>query len=487
MTMTLRRKERHTLNVTASHTVAIDTQVSFRLPSHVVVRASHRERDRRHPLPVPRRRPGDLPPPRPQPAQHQLERDGHRGDSSLPSPQHLNPALLTASSIRTMRHYNSIRFVVLAPRGKTCRTDHFFASLQQLYPSVQNVLSGKTDIVAISINDESLLFTCSVATSPSFAFHYTIYWAVASLSSVRRLVEDLRRLASRAGLVCIQYPTELASPFDNALSPLFYSRRVEVTNDSNMDYFLQLMDAMFYRVNECEGGYVGYTDAGMKEFAQINHGKRSIRVIDIEHKNGEKGIVGLERGFHADRTHQGTSQHHGVSERSDGATSLLVSQIHIFHTGLYYQTHIFHTGLYHQTHNSTDRKQTFICLAATCSEASPFFILSTTSITPPRSSRSSHSGTLLSRLRSSRLPCMRNARSPPCFFISPKHTSSMLNLLTSSSHAAAFRRHSTLSSDRISFITPSSIYLQRRLVAPAATHQQRKQRLLRHTREHFSA
>ena len=189
-----------------------------------------------------------------------------------------------------MRHYNSIRFVVLAPRGKTCRTDHFFASLQQLYPSVQNVLSGKTDIVAISINDESLLFTCSVATSPSFAFHYTIYWAVASLSSVRRLVEDLRRLASRAGLVCIQYPTELASPFDNALSPLFYSRRVEVTNDSNMDYFLQLMDAMFYRVNECEGGYVGYTDAGMKEFAQINHGKRSIRVIDIEHKNGWRGV-----------------------------------------------------------------------------------------------------------------------------------------------------------------------------------------------------
>ena len=476
MTMTLRRKERHTLNVTASHTVAIDTQVSFRLPFHVVVRASHRERDRRHPLPVPRRRPGDLPPPRPQPAQHQLERDGHRDDSSLPSPQHLNPALLTASSIRTMRHYNSIRFVVLAPRGKTCRTDHFFASLQQLYPSVQNVLSGKTDIVAISINDESLLFTCSVATSPSFAFHYTIYWAVASLSSVRRLVEDLRRLASRAGLVCIQYPTELASPFDNALSPLFYSRRVEVTNDSNMDYFLQLMDAMFYRVNECEGGYVGYTDAGMKEFAQINHGKRSIRVIDIEHKNGEKGIVGLERGFHADRTHQGTSQHHGVSERSDGATTLLVSQIHIFHTGLYYQTH-----------NSTDRKHTFICLAATCSEASPFFILSTTFITPRRSSRSSHSGTLLSRLRSSRLPCMRNARSPPCFFISPKHTSSMPNLLTSSSHAAAFRRHSTLSSDRISFITPSSIYLQRRLVAPAATHQQRKQRLLRHAREHFSA
>lgn len=192
-----------------------------------------------------------------------------------------------------MRHYNSIRFVVLMPRGKTCKTDHFFASLVQLYPSIQTLISGKTDIVSITINDESLLFTCSITHTPSFSFHYTIYWAVASLSSVRKLVEDIRRIASRANLVCIQYPTEMASPFDNALSPLFYSRRVEVTNDSNMDYFLQLMDAMFYRVNECEGGYVGYTDSGMREFAQINHGKRSIRVIDIDHKNGEKGIVWL--------------------------------------------------------------------------------------------------------------------------------------------------------------------------------------------------
>lgn len=106
-----------------------------------------------------------------------------------------------------MRHYNSIRFVVLAPRGKTCRTDHFFASLQQLYPSVQNVLSGKTDIVAISINDESLLFTCSVATSPSFAFHYTIYWAVASLSSVRSCSRgpQATSLPSRSGVHSISH------------------------------------------------------------------------------------------------------------------------------------------------------------------------------------------------------------------------------------------------------------------------------------------
>ena len=45
------------------------------------------------------------------------------------------------------------------------------------------------------------------------------------------------------------------------------------------------MDMLLYRVNECEGGYVGYTDTGMRDFAQVNHGERSIRVIENNHKN----------------------------------------------------------------------------------------------------------------------------------------------------------------------------------------------------------
>ena len=183
-----------------------------------------------------------------------------------------------------MRHYNSIRFVVLMPRGKTCKTDHFFASLVQLYPLIQTLISGKTDIVSITINDESLLFTCSITHTPSFSFHYTIYWAVASLSSVRKLVEDIRRIASRANLVCIQYPTEMASPFDNALSPLFYSRRVEVTNDSNMDYFLQLMDAMFYRVNECEA------EEPTPLLEQlVNRCRRNDTALEVSYWEGERG------------------------------------------------------------------------------------------------------------------------------------------------------------------------------------------------------
>ena len=39
------------------------------------------------------------------------------------------------------------------------------------------------------------------------------------------------------------------------------------------------------RCFECEGGYVGYTDTGMRDFAQVNHGERSIRVIENNHKN----------------------------------------------------------------------------------------------------------------------------------------------------------------------------------------------------------
>ena len=114
-------------------------------------------------------------------------------------------------------------------------------------------------------------------------------------------------------------------------------------------------------------------------------------------------------------------------------------------------------------------------------------MVSITSITPFCSSRSSQSGTLLSKLRSSRLPCMRNARSLPCFFISSKQTSSMAYRFTSISHTFAFRRQRTLINATISSFTLPIRYLQRRVVSSATIHQllQQRRRLLRHARKHL--
>ena len=156
---------------------------------------------------------------------------------------------------------------------------------------MKNALNNSQRVAAITMDDEMVFFSCQHCTSPSFVFRYKLHWAVASLASVHKIADDIKRLASRANLVCVQYPAELQQPFENAGSPLFYSRNVVVSYNNNMDYFCHLMNALFFCVEECEGGFVSYTDADMKEFVQINHGKRSVRVIDIAHKNGEKGIV----------------------------------------------------------------------------------------------------------------------------------------------------------------------------------------------------
>ena len=182
-----------------------------------------------------------------------------------------------------MRQYNSLHFTVLDPKNRPSKPDLFLANIVQLYPTLQVALNAK--LATFDINGESLFLACTSSHSSPFYFGYTIYWAVASLSSVRKLVDDLKRLAIRANLVCVQLPAELLRPFDNAISPLFYSREIVVSHDSNMDYFCHLMDMLLYRVNECEGGYVGYTDTGMRDFAQVNHGERSIRVIENNHKN----------------------------------------------------------------------------------------------------------------------------------------------------------------------------------------------------------
>ena len=156
---------------------------------------------------------------------------------------------------------------------------------------MQIALNNSQRVTAITVDNEMVLFSCRSNSTPTFVFRYKLHWAVASLASVHKITDDIKRLASRANLVCVQYPAELQQPFESAGSPLFYSRNVAVSHDSNMDYFCHLMNAMFYCVEECEGGFVSYTDADMKEFVQINHGKRSVRVIDTAHKNGEKGIV----------------------------------------------------------------------------------------------------------------------------------------------------------------------------------------------------
>lgn len=182
-----------------------------------------------------------------------------------------------------MRQYNSLHFAVLEPKNRPSKPDQFLVNILQLYPTLQIALNAK--LATIDINDELLFFACNANHSSFFYFRYIVYWAVASLSSVRKLVDDLKRLAIRANLVCVQLPAELLRPFENAVSPLFYSREIVVSHDSNMDYFCQLMDASFYRVSECEGGFIGYTDAGMKDFAQVNHGERSIRVIEGSHKS----------------------------------------------------------------------------------------------------------------------------------------------------------------------------------------------------------
>lgn len=182
-----------------------------------------------------------------------------------------------------MRQYNSLHFTIVEPKNRPSKPDLFLANILQLYPSLQTALDAK--LATIEINGESLFLACTFNKKPSFHFRYTIYWAVASLSSVRKLVDDLKRLAIRANLIWVQLPAELLRPFENAISPLFYSREVVISHDSNMDYFCHLMDMLLYRVSECEGGYIGYTDGGMKDFAQVNHGERSIRVIENNYTN----------------------------------------------------------------------------------------------------------------------------------------------------------------------------------------------------------
>ena len=84
-----------------------------------------------------------------------------------------------------MRQYNSLHFTVLDPKNRPSKPDLFLANIVQLYPTLQVALNAK--LATIDINGESLFLACTSSHSSPFHFGYTIYWAVASLSSVRKL------------------------------------------------------------------------------------------------------------------------------------------------------------------------------------------------------------------------------------------------------------------------------------------------------------
>ena len=219
-----------------------------------------------------------------------------------------------------MRQYNSLHFTVLDPKNRPSKPDLFLANIVQLYPTLQVALNAK--LATIDINGESLFLACTSSHSSPFYFGYTIYWAVASLSSVRKLVDDLKRLAIRANLVCVQLPAELLRPFDNAISPLFYSREIVVSHDSNMDYFCHLMDMLLYRVNECEGGYVkrecvyenGVKQRVIREFTDDG--------LMIEYD--DNGEIVYEGGFEGDMMNGFIREEKGSEYGSDGKSVLYV-------------------------------------------------------------------------------------------------------------------------------------------------------------------
>ena len=181
----------------------------------------------------------------------------------------------------------------MVPHYKQSRYELFFTSLHQTYPEIPLISEHSANellLVPITINFETVFITMPGCYERSTHFNYDFYLAVASLQTVQKIIEDFRRLATRANFLCIQVPAELFLPLNRAESPLFYSYEI-VLNLVNLDYFCLLMDGEFYRIADYSQSYIGYVDNSLKRFVQVSLVEQVIRLKEENEEDSLDDII----------------------------------------------------------------------------------------------------------------------------------------------------------------------------------------------------
>lgn len=206
---------------------------------------------------------------------------------------------LKAATITGLRQYNRLHFAIVSPHERPGDVGEFFALLQQRYPSLRP-LSLRRDgaaaplLTPLTIVDEPLVVVSETACVAPLCLHYDIYWAVASLSAIRRFIDDLKHVASHCGLLCIRYPDELKRSFRESTSPLFDACEVCVKG-VRMEHFRGLLEALLYDVIVVDDRFVGYTDTGLKDFVQFDVKEEVVRVCQGRSETMDTPIASLVR------------------------------------------------------------------------------------------------------------------------------------------------------------------------------------------------
>lgn len=194
---------------------------------------------------------------------------------------------LSVKAVQSSRHFHRAHFVLLNSHSKPALYDLFYSSLHQVFPEIPLIPVGEDGellLIPITIDYETVFITIRSKYTQGERINYDIYWAVASLSTVRKVMEEFRKRATRAYFLCLQYPDELIRPLNDAVSPLFYSYEIALS-DVNLEYFCVLIEKEFYRVFVYSESVIGYVDGSLKEFVQISLKEKVIRLMNHNTKS----------------------------------------------------------------------------------------------------------------------------------------------------------------------------------------------------------
>lgn len=200
---------------------------------------------------------------------------------------------LSVKTVQSSRHFHRAHFVLLNSHSKPALYDLFYTSLHQAFPEIPLIsagMDGEMLLIPITIDYETVFVTIRDSYTQGERINYDIYWAVASLSTVRRVMEEIRKRATRAYFLCLQYPDELIRPLNDAVSPLFYSYEISLS-DVNLDYFCTILEREFYRVFVYSESVIGYVDGSLKEFVQISLKEKVIRLMNHNTKSDIFAVI----------------------------------------------------------------------------------------------------------------------------------------------------------------------------------------------------